>query len=63
MSKKTTIYDIAEKAEVSPSTVSRVLNNPKIVSTEVKIRFWVPQASLITPESPEIKQKTGLCRQ
>ena len=35
---KITIKDVAEYAQVSPSTVSRVLNDYKWINTEVKER-------------------------
>ncbi|MDC7242132.1 MAG: LacI family DNA-binding transcriptional regulator [Spirochaetales bacterium] len=34
MSKKVTLYDIAEELNISPSTVSRVLNNSTLISDE-----------------------------
>ena len=37
-SKAATIYDIAKEAQVSTATVSRVLNNPEVVSEKTKIR-------------------------
>ena len=38
MKKKTTIYDVAKKAGVSPSTVSRVMNVPEIVEEKTRKR-------------------------
>lgn len=34
MAKKVTVYDIAEELNISPSTVSRVLNNSTLISSE-----------------------------
>ncbi len=38
--KKVTIYDVAREAQVSPATVSRVINNKNIVSEEKKKRIF-----------------------
>ena len=38
MEKKTTIYDLAEELNVSPSTVSRSLNNHRSISTKTRNR-------------------------
>ena len=34
MPKRVTVYDIAKKLDISPSTVSRVLNNSNLISNE-----------------------------
>ncbi|MDT3357836.1 MAG: LacI family DNA-binding transcriptional regulator, partial [Spirochaetota bacterium] len=34
MAKKVTVYDIAKALDISPSTVSRVLNNSSLISEE-----------------------------
>jgi len=34
MSKRVTVYDIAKELAISPSTVSRVLNNSSLISNE-----------------------------
>jgi len=36
MKKKSTIYDVAKKAGVSPSTISRVMNAPEIVAEDTR---------------------------
>ena len=36
MKKKSTIYDVAKIAGVSPSTISRVMNNPEIVAEDTR---------------------------
>ena len=35
-SKKVTIYDVARRSGVSPATVSRVINHPSLVSSDIK---------------------------
>ncbi len=49
MKKKSTIYDVAKKAGVSPSTVSRVMNAPEIVAenTRQKVASAVKELSYI----------------
>jgi plasmid maintenance system antidote protein VapI len=36
MKKKSTIYDVAKIAGVSPSTISRVMNTPEIVAEDTR---------------------------
>jgi DNA-binding LacI/PurR family transcriptional regulator len=36
MKKKSTIYDVAKIARVSPSTISRVMNTPEIVAEDTR---------------------------
>jgi len=49
MKKKSTIYDVAKKAGVSPSTVSRVMNAPQMVAenTRQKVASAVKELSYI----------------
>lgn len=46
MGKKSTIYDIAKLCEVSPATVSRVLNQPTLVSEETKSKVYTAMQQL-----------------
>ncbi|KAB5607736.1 extracellular solute-binding protein [Bifidobacterium jacchi] len=52
---KTTIYDIAREAGVSPSTVSRALSQPGRISakTEFRIRRVAEQLGYLTPDTAD----------
>ncbi|WP_223847510.1 LacI family DNA-binding transcriptional regulator [Bifidobacterium callitrichos] len=52
MRQKTTIYDIAKEAGVSPSTVSRALSQPGRISakTEFRIRRIAEQLGYLAPD-------------
>ncbi|MBW3080548.1 extracellular solute-binding protein [Bifidobacterium saguinibicoloris] len=53
MGRKTTIYDIAREAGVSPSTVSRALSQPGRISakTEFRIRRIAERLGYLTPDA------------
>lgn len=60
MSKNVTIYDIAKTAGVSPATVSRMINQPHIVTEKTRLRIMAAfDENGITPEDLATKRKTA----
>ena len=55
-----TIRDIAEKAGVSPTTVSRVLNHDETISVQEKTRQNILEAAEELGYIPKTKQKKPL---
>jgi DNA-binding LacI/PurR family transcriptional regulator len=57
--KKITIYDVAEKAGVSISTVSKVLSNKNGISATTRQRVWEAAQSLVFVPSLAARSLTG----
>ncbi len=58
MAKKVTVYDIAQKLDISPSTVSRVLNNSSLISEE-KRELILRTAEQMHYQKRTIKKQKG----
>jgi LacI family transcriptional regulator len=58
VARKTTVYDIAERLNISPSTVSRVLNNSALISEE-KRRLILATAEEMGYEKRTIRRHGG----
>ncbi len=58
MKKRVTVYDISEKLGISPSTISRVLNNSSLISEE-KTNLILKTAKEMGYEKRSIKRQKG----
>ncbi len=56
MAKRVTVYDIAQKLNISPSTVSRVLNNSALISNERAVQIQKTAAEMGYKQRPIKKQ-------